>query len=81
MGIRRERRPLPWDNDIDLCVTADECDQICALDWHFRRCWYWVEGARLKESMKSFQKAFFDRVIPTELHGKTYWIPAANDDI
>jgi phosphorylcholine metabolism protein LicD len=131
LGIMRERRLLPWDNDIDLCVTADECNQVRALVWYFRRrgYWvgvtrirndhlpmkqgnarivklrnrryftvagpvrldifikytegmkhYWVEGSGMKETKKSVPKSYFDRIIPTEWNGKTYWIPEAYDE-
>jgi lipopolysaccharide cholinephosphotransferase len=131
LGIMREQRLLPWDNDIDLCVVADDCDRARSLVWYFRRqgYWvsvkrirhhhppmkkgdvrviklrnrryftvagpvrldifikysfgsnhYWVEGSRMKETKKSVPKNYFDRIISTELNGKTYWIPEAYDE-
>jgi phosphorylcholine metabolism protein LicD len=40
LGIMRENRLLPWDNDMDLFAPADELQRIKAAMWKFRRLGY-----------------------------------------
>lgn len=48
LGIMREQRLLPWDNDMDLFVTADDYDKLRASMWNFRLRGYWAAIRRLK---------------------------------
>ncbi|MFC1482001.1 LicD family protein [Candidatus Neomarinimicrobiota bacterium] len=40
LGIMRENRLLPWDNDMDLFAPADEFKRLKAATWKFRRLGY-----------------------------------------
>jgi phosphorylcholine metabolism protein LicD len=43
LGIIRENRLLPWDNDIDLTVTEEHLDKLLKIRWKF-----WLAGYRVK---------------------------------
>lgn len=48
LGIVREQRLLPWDNDVDLCVDASQVPKL-------RKCYWklWLKGYRVR-----FAKAY-----------------------
>ncbi|MCC5982758.1 MAG: LicD family protein [Rhodobacteraceae bacterium] len=48
LGIYREGRLLPWDNDIDLFARAEDARRIHALRWRLllMGCWIKVHYAR-----------------------------------
>ena len=35
LGIVRENRLLPWDNDMDITITSDNLDKLLAVKWKF----------------------------------------------
>lgn len=43
LGIVRENRLLPWDNDLDLTVTDRFCDKLLKIRWKF-----WLKGYRTR---------------------------------
>ncbi|MFB0517315.1 MAG: LicD family protein [Candidatus Neomarinimicrobiota bacterium] len=56
LGIVRENRLLPWDNDLDTFVTKDEYKKVASLTWKFRLRGYWVAVRRHKQDMPPFRK-------------------------
>ena len=43
LGIVRENRLLPWDNDIDITITDDYLDKLISIRWKL-----WVAGYRTR---------------------------------
>ena len=43
LGIIRENRLLPWDNDLDITITDDHLDKLISIRWKF-----WVAGYRTR---------------------------------
>ena len=56
LGIVRENRLLPWDNDVDITVTEDQLDKIKNLKWRFLWMGYEIKMRRAKEDMPHFPK-------------------------
>ncbi len=56
LGIMRENRLLPWDDDLDLFVTEDEYKKVASLTWKFRMHGYWISVRRLKQDKPPFKK-------------------------
>ena len=54
LGIIRENRLLPWDNDIDITVTEEHLDSIIRNKWKFL-----IRGYRLKIRRTVFEKPHF----------------------
>ncbi len=40
LGVMREKRLLPWDTDMDLAISAQYWDDLCAARKHFHRAGY-----------------------------------------
>jgi phosphorylcholine metabolism protein LicD len=56
LGIVREDRLLPWDNDLDLTITRPHCKKLLAARWKF-----WLKGYRtrirkIKSDTQHFRK-------------------------
>ncbi|NOR44556.1 MAG: hypothetical protein GQ534_03140 [Candidatus Delongbacteria bacterium] len=49
LGIVRENRLLPWDNDLDLTITDDHLDKLIKIRWKI-----WLAGyrTRIRKSKK-----------------------------
>jgi len=56
LGIMRENRLLPWDNDLDVFVTEDEYKKVASLTWKFRLYGYWVSVMKHKQDKPPFKK-------------------------
>lgn len=54
LGIIRENRLLPWDNDVDITVTDDQLVKINKLKWHLMMMGYEIKLRRAKEDMPHF---------------------------
>lgn len=40
LGIIRENRLLPWDNDVDISITEQYLDKLISIRWKFWLCGY-----------------------------------------
>ncbi len=49
LGVVRENRLLPWDNDIDVTITKDFEDKLLKIRWKF-----WLAGYRTR--LKKYKK-------------------------
>jgi len=49
LGIVRENRLLPWDNDLDITITSKNCEKLLSLRWKF-----WLSGYRTR--LRKFKK-------------------------
>ena len=49
LGIIRENRLLPWDNDLDIAITDDYLDKLISVNWKI-----WLAGykIRIRKSIK-----------------------------
>ena len=56
LGIIRENRFLPWDNDIDITITLDYKDKLMKKLWRFWLSGYFVKVKRYHRDMKHFKK-------------------------
>lgn len=56
LGIVRENRLLPWDKDLDICITEHECPTVRKLAWNFRAHGYWVRVRRIKRNLSPFKR-------------------------
>lgn len=43
LGIVRENRLLPWDNDLDITIPSDYCKPLLKIRWKF-----WLKGYRTR---------------------------------
>lgn len=51
LGIYREGRLLPWDNDIDLFARAEDAERIYALRWKLLMMGCWI---KIRPSKKAY---------------------------
>jgi lipopolysaccharide cholinephosphotransferase len=49
LGIVREDRLLPWDNDVDITITREHAKKLLAIRWKF-----WLKGYRTR--VRVFEK-------------------------
>ncbi|MBN2103492.1 LicD family protein [bacterium] len=56
LGVVRENRLLPWDNDVDITVTRQYEQQVLSVLAKFRRMGYKVRVKRYTRDLKYFQK-------------------------
>lgn len=56
LGIVRENRLLPWDNDLDLTITEQDMDRILNLKRKFWWAGYKIRLVKSKEEMPHFPK-------------------------
>ena len=56
LGIVRENRLLPWDNDVDFTVTEDQEEKLLSLKWKFIMKGYRFRIKRFKKDVGPFKK-------------------------
>lgn len=56
LGIRRENRLLPWDNDLDISMHAQETDKLAALIKSLKKNQYRVRLRYFEDESPEFQK-------------------------
>ena len=56
LGVIRENRLLPWDNDLDVTITADAAQKLLAIRWKFWLAGYRTRIRRYKEDLPPFKK-------------------------
>ena len=56
LGIVRENRLLPWDKDMDMCVTEHESARVLSLVWKFRSLGYWARIRRVKRDLPPLKR-------------------------
>lgn len=56
LGIVRENRLLPWDNDLDITITEQDMDRVLNLRWKFWWAGYKIRMRKSKEEMPHFPK-------------------------
>ena len=54
LGIVRENRLLPWDNDLDLTITEQNMDRVLNLRWKFWWAGYKIRLRKSREEMPHF---------------------------
>ena len=56
LGIVRENRLLPWDNDVDITITRQFENQLLKSLWKIRLCGYKVQAKYYNRDLKYFKK-------------------------
>ena len=56
LGIVRENRLLPWDNDVDITITRQFEDQLLKSLWKIRLLGYKVQAKYYHRDLKYFKK-------------------------
>ena len=56
LGVVRENRLLPWDNDIDITITRQHLAQLLKTLWQIRRKGYIVRVKRYDRDLKYFNQ-------------------------
>ena len=56
LGVIRENRLLPWDNDVDFTITSDYQDILLDNIWRFKNKGYKVELSRFHRDLKYFKE-------------------------
>lgn len=56
LGIRRENRLLPWDNDLDISMHAQETDKLAALIKSLKKNQYRVRLRYFEDESPEFKK-------------------------
>lgn len=56
LGVIRENRLLPWDNDLDITVTRQFEKQLLKNIWKLRLCGYQIRVKYYKEDLKYFKR-------------------------
>ena len=56
LGIVRENRLLPWDNDVDITITRQHMARVKQSLWKFRLLGYFVRVKRYKRDLKYFKR-------------------------
>ncbi len=54
LGIIRENRLLPWDNDVDITITEDRLEKLMSLKRRFRLAGYELKLRLSREDMPHF---------------------------
>ncbi|MCW5515956.1 LicD family protein [Muriicola sp. Z0-33] len=56
LGIRREGRLLPWDNDVDISIMEDQSDKLDLLLASLKNAGYRIRIRKFQESSEYFKK-------------------------
>jgi len=56
LGVVRENRLLPWDNDVDITITRQHEKKLLDAVWQIRRLGYKVRIKRYKRDLKYFKE-------------------------
>lgn len=56
LGIVREDRLLPWDNDLDLTIAEKDMEKVLKLKWQFFWAGYRIKLRPSKHEMPHFPK-------------------------
>lgn len=56
LGIIRENRLLPWDNDMDLTISDEHLDKLTKIRWKFWLAGYRTRIRKSKKEMPHFPK-------------------------
>jgi phosphorylcholine metabolism protein LicD len=56
LGVIREDRLLPWDNDLDVTITAASAQKLLAICWKFWLAGYRTRIRRYKKDLPPFKK-------------------------
>ncbi len=54
LGIVREARLLPWDNDVDITIIETQLERLMKLKWKFRVAGYQLKPVMSREEMPHF---------------------------
>lgn len=66
LGIVREKRLLPWDNDIDLTITRPYVNQLLSIRWKL-----WLRGYRTRVRTIKADSVYFKKDHPRILKIQT----------
>jgi len=56
LGVVRENRLLPWDNDMDVTITSGSAQKLLAVRWKFWLAGYRTRIRRYKKDLDMFKK-------------------------
>lgn len=56
LGIVRENRLLPWDNDLDITITGDQAEKLLKNRWRFWFAGYRTRVRKFKRDTGPFKK-------------------------
>lgn len=62
LGIIRENRLLPWDNDLDITIISGHCKSLLRIRWKFWLRGYRTRIRRYKKDIGPFKKGM-ERII------------------
>jgi phosphorylcholine metabolism protein LicD len=56
LGVVREKRLLPWDNDLDVTITSSSSAKLLSIRWKFWLAGYRTRIRRYKNDLDPFKK-------------------------
>lgn len=59
LGIIREDRLLPWDNDLDITITSCQAKKLLSCQWKFWLKGYYTSVRKFKKDTGPFKKGTF----------------------